>query len=427
MGARPGRIVPLTRRLPALLGYPLRSPMLWMLLALCAFRLLNHLPNLLGLAFELAFWVMGFKLAVEALVNTAHGRLEPLGANDLVATDGEALEQLVLLVVVYLPIIVVALAWGPLPAQAMLVVAVLVLPAAVVLLAMDHSLPRALNPVAWAELVGRLGGAYLNVVVILALMLGAAAAARWGFDRLLPGDMDSLPSGFASLYVLVAGYHVLGYLIHEHHQALGLDITPAVPRATYANPQEDEAMLAAAALAADGQHAAAADRLQDLFRGRGASDDVHDRYRTHVLAAADVPRLVRHAQDYVCSLLATGKDRRALAVVAETRLHEPGFQPAVAADVARLVAQAARTGQSQLAVALAEDFEARFPDSEDTPQVVLAASTLMAEKLGRESEARERLRRCLALHGAHPLAPGMREALAQVEKWAAVRGPQRLV
>ena len=94
------RIEPLFQRLPSILAYPAAPSMLWMIAALCALRLLAHLPSLLGLAFELIFWVMGFKLAVEALVNTAHGRIEPLGRNDLAATDGEAVQQMLLQVLV---------------------------------------------------------------------------------------------------------------------------------------------------------------------------------------------------------------------------------------------------------------------------------------------------------------------------------------
>src|SRR5688572_12431562 len=61
---------PLSERLPAILAYPARSPTLWLIGALALLRLLHHLPNILGLLFESAFWFIAFKLAVEALRNT---------------------------------------------------------------------------------------------------------------------------------------------------------------------------------------------------------------------------------------------------------------------------------------------------------------------------------------------------------------------
>lgn len=410
------RIQPLLQRLPAILAFPAAPSMLWMLLALCALRLLAHLPNLLGLAFELGFWVMGFKLAVEALVNTAHGRLEPLGGNDVGATDGEAVKQLLLQVLVSLAITGVAVWVGRGPALVMLGFTVLLLPAAIIMLAIDQSLLRALNPLAWATLIGRLGARYFAAVAVLAALVALSLVAQVAFAMLLPYDMGTLPGGFVSLYCLVAGYHLLGYLIYENHIALGLDIAPAVPRATLANPMEDEAVAGADALARDGQHAAAADLLQQMFRGRGASDPVHDRYRQCVVAAGDTPRLVKHSREYIGSLLATGKDKRALAVATETLAHDPSFRHELPDDVARLVAQAAKTGQAQLAVSLAQDFEARFPASERAPEVVLAAATLMAERLGQEQAAHDRLLACARRHPGHPMEPALREAQASAQR-----------
>lgn len=410
------RIEPLFQRLPSILAYPAAPSMLWMIAALCALRLLAHLPSLLGLAFEAIFWVMGFKLAVEALVNTAHGRIEPLGHDDLAATDGEAVQQMLLQLLVSVAITGIAFFVGPVPALLALGVAVLLLPAAIIMLAIDRSFSSALNPLAWGALVGRLGARYFGAVAVLAVLVVVATVAQQVFARLLPSDMGTLPGGFVSLYALVAGYHLLGYLIYENHVALGLDVAPAVPRATLANPMEDEAVAQAELLTRGGEHAAAADLLQQMFRGRGASDPVHDRYRQSVIAAGDTPRLVRHARDYIGSLLATGKDKRALAVIVETMAHDPSFRHELPDDIARLVAQAARTGQAQLAVGLAEDFETRFAGNERTPEVVLAAATLMAERLGQEQAAHDRLLACARHHPGHPLEPSLREAQANAQR-----------
>lgn len=390
--------------------------MLWMIGALCALRLLAHLPSLLGLAFEVIFWVMGFKLAVEALVNTAHGRIEPLGHSDLAATDGEAVQQIVLQVLVSVSLLAVAFWLGPVPALVMLGLAVLLMPAAIILLAIDRSLPGALNPLSWGALIGRLGADYFGAVAVLAVLVVVSAVAQAVFVRFLPYDMGTLPGGFVALYSLVASYHLLGYLIYENHVALGLDVAPAVPRATLANPLEDEAVAKANALVGEGRHGEAADLLQQMFRGRGASDPVHDRYRQCVIAAGDTPRLVKHGREYISSLLATGKDKRALAVASENLAHDPTFRHELPDDVARLVAQAIRTGQAQLAVGLAHDFESRFPGSERAPEVVLAAATVMAERLGQEQAALDRLLACARRHPGHALEPALREAAAQAQR-----------
>ncbi len=407
-------------RLPAIFAYPAHKAMLWMIAALSALRLLNHLPSLLGTVFELAFWVMGFKLAVEALVNTVHGRFEPMGAEDMMATDGEAVNQILLMLVVLLPILAIAIWGSPVLALGLLALAVLFLPAAVILLAVDDSLPHALNPLAWFPLIGRLGGVYFGAVGLLAAMVVISIVVQTLLYLVLPSNMGMLPGSFVSLYLLVAGYHLLGYVIHANHVALGLDVAPAVPRARFANPLEDDAVAEAEALAEDGDPAAAARRLQDMFRGRGASDALHDRYRQYLQQAHDTAGLLDHGREYISRLLATGQDKRALAVLVEQRAMDPSYRHALPDDVARLVAQAARTGQAQLAVTLAEGFEASFPEHPEAPQVVITASELMAERLGREAEAEQRLRLMSYKVRGHALEPLLRELLERVSRLSAI-------
>ena len=76
-------------------------------------------------------------------------------------------------------------------------------------------------------------------------------------------------------------------------------------------------------------------------------------------------------------------------------------------------------------MALARDFETRFPDSPDLPQVALTAATLLSERLGRDEEACARLRALLRSHPGHPLAAQARAQLAALEQvMAAAPGPK---
>ena len=409
------RPAPLLPRLVSLLAYPATPAMLGFLAALAMFRLLAHAPNILGLLFELAFWVMGYKLAVEALVNTAHGRYEALHGEDLMATDGDGVEQLVLGVLAAVAMAATSRWLGVFPALGLLAAIVLFMPAAVMLLSINHSLVNALNPLAWFALIGRVGLPYFGVVAVFTVLAIASEALQWLLESTL-GWFGIVPAGFVSLFALVAAYHVLGDLLHRHAPALGLDITPAVQRATYANPIEDETMAAAAERAGQGDPAAAAELLAGLFRGRGASDPVHEQYRRYLIAAGDLARLATHDREYVSSLIVTGKDKAALAVVADTMARVPDFRLELPDQIARLVALAARQGQTQLAVALAHDFETRFPGSPELPDVVLTAARLQSERLGQDATARDRLRALVGTHPGHPSAVPARQLLAALEQ-----------
>ncbi|HEX4854235.1 hypothetical protein [Arenimonas sp.] len=179
-------------------------------------------------------------------------------------------------------------------------------------------------------------------------------------------------------------------------------------------------MAEAEALAEEGDLAGAARRLHDMFRGRGASDALHDRYRQYLKQGNDSAGLLEHGREYISRLLATNQDKRALAVLAEQRTLDPSYRHALPDEVARLVAQAARTGQAQLAVALAEGFETRFPDHPQAPQVVMTAAELMADRLGQEAGAEQRLRLMSYKVRGHALETPLRDLLERVSRLSAV-------
>jgi hypothetical protein len=292
----------------------------------------------------------------------------------------------------------------------------LLMPAAVMLLAMDGGLLGALNPLAWFSLIGRLGVGYFGAVAVVVVLMTVSTIAETTLRGAFPADMGSLPASFISLYSLVVIYHVLGDLIHRHHDALGLDVEPAVPRATYANPLEDETMETAEAAAVDGRPGDAATVLQDLFRGRGASDPVHERYREFLIAAGDVVRLSKHDREYVPSLVATGKDKRALAIFVDARMRDREFRIEHDETISRLVQQAMRAGQTRLGVELAQDFEERFPASELTPAVVLAVAWTMADQFDQGTQAMHRLQRAMRAQPQHPLTEKLHALLLQIDK-----------
>ena len=88
------------------------------------------------------------------------------------------------------------------------------------------------------------------------------------------------------------------------------------------------------------------------------------------------------------TLLALGNDRRAVDVAREALELDPAFEPAAPEDVARLVDAALQKGATQVALALATNARSSRPLHRDTPRNALAAAKILAERLGRDDEAR---------------------------------------
>lgn len=368
---------------------------------------------LLGLALEAVLAMMALRLAVEGLLGAASGRGEDQDRHQLVS-DGQAFRQMLfwagLLVALYLT--------GRVGGRATLVIALLalflVLPAMLSLLVMEDSLTRALNPLAWFEMLRRSGPPYLALAAKLALLAVAAVA----FDLLLPASIPSWlgtpVTRFVLLYALFAGYRGLGQLLDSQREDFELAREPELARPTLASMDEDAAMREADALLAEDKPGEAAARLAPLIRGQGASAPVHARYRELLGRAGDRDGLLQHGHDYIAVQLALGQERPALSLYLACVQLEPGFQMAEPEEVSRLIAVAARGGQAQLAVKLAEEFGRRFPRDRDRVLNGLTAARLMATRLDRADEARQLLQGLLQSHPDHALAPELEKALQEI-------------
>jgi tetratricopeptide (TPR) repeat protein len=426
------------QRLPSLATYPLRPDVLGQIGLYSVARLATYLlgsaltiqwlpsfvisgdvaavsRSLVGVLLELILLLLSLKLAVEALLNTAKDRLDPGMVGPEWATDNSAGKQILLLLFVLGPTYLLTLWLGTGSGWLALCVALLILPAAIIVLAMDESLRRALNPTAWVTLVERVGIDYFGVVALLGLLSALVVALQLLiFSRL--GWPGAVISRFISLYALVFGYHVLGYLLFQHHANLGIDLTPPIVRPKLANLMEDSIMQQSDALAAAGEMDAAAAVLQDLIHRHGASGPIHQRYRQLLLAKNDAVRLDQHDREYVAVLLALGQVKQASALYVEAKKMDPAFQLEVPEDITKLIMHAAETGQSKLAVEMFEGFDTRFPRNADGAQNTLLVAKLMFERLGREAEAKRLLEGLLAKYPEHPLAPEFTLALVEAKR-----------
>lgn len=428
---------PLLQRLSLALGHPLRGDVLG-ILALCAgLRLVSYylqssisvqwLPDLEvggdsssvfavvgGLGLDLIVLMLAFKVAVEAMLDTAQDRHGSDGQAWHVATDRHASGQIFLLLALFLPAYLLALFEVTALAWVWLAAALLVWPAAAMLEAMEENFLHALNPVSWLALAGRLGSDYLLAVLAMVLLIGLAVGLEWVLLSTLPGILAAVLVRFLQLYVLVACFKLFGQMLLQRHEALGLDIAPPIVKPQLGNAEEDEVMQRAQWLLDQGEPAQAIAGLHELIRRRGASAPVHACYRQLLMKDNDVPRLLEHTRLYAGNLLALGQDKLALALVGEVLGLDRGFLLDDPDDITRLVAHAAKTGQSQIAVDLGANFETRFPKSPDIPANMLTVARLLSERFGRDADARQLLLGLAARYRDHPLAPEIATALASI-------------
>lgn len=379
-------VVPFWDRIGEIVRYPAHRTALSMILTLAVCHLVSYLP--LGFLPDMFVWVALYQYAFTCLRATANGRMEP--PELALQIDGGLGWTQILLQFIF-----VASAWiafrllGPFAGLLVMLILGFAMPGAIMALAMDESLEHALNPATWLAILARIGGPYVVLVLFCIVFQVAQSFAQGIAFWILPEFLAMIVVLAIAHYVIVATFHLMGYLIHQYQLEVGYTpserVHPTLRRG--ADPQQhviDEADR----LLQSGRPEAACDLLGVELRGRGGSEAVHARYRKLLAQLDRREAQLDHGRLWILALLEQGNERRAVDIARECLAIDPTFEAVPADAVARVARKAGDIGASQTALALIEGLRRRHPQHADTPHCELFAAKLLAERLGRDDEAR---------------------------------------
>ena len=274
---------------------------------------------------------------------------------------------------------------------ALVVLAAIPLPGAIMVIAIEDSLVRALNPATTFFFIRAMGKAYFVLWGFFALILGVRevvmhlAANLAGYVR-LPLEM------LVGSYLMLALFAMMGYALYQYHQELGYDV-----KVDFDSHREK------GATAASGKPSDPMAQQVNIFLKEGKLDEalryVHDAMRydklnpgmnerlheLHKLKGEDAKTLA-HGQQYLQSLLAARRGSRAIALLRKLRVMDPQFEPVP--DALLGLAQAAVAERDiALASELVKGFDKRFPNHPDIPGVYLLVAKVNSEHLRQDEKA----------------------------------------
>lgn len=395
-------IVPFWNRLREISLYPLHADAMLTICVLALCHLVAYLP--LGRFLDLLVWVAMYKYAFECLRASANGRLTP-PEGSIGVEDSTGWSQIWLQFLFIVAAIAGFVLLGPGGGFAVLLLLGLCWPAAVMSLAMDQNLLHALNPATWLAILGRLGWPYVAVVLLYFVFFASQLYAQAFAMQVLPGFLAIVLVGAISHYVIVATFHLMGYLIYQYHEEVGYEPeqAPAPLRRATADPDQ-ETLDEAARLVRDGDPDGARERVAQQLRSRGGTEALHAQYRKLLALGGQREEQLRHGREWITLLLSQDKDRRAVDVARECLDLDPAFQPSSPDEIARIAQKAVDAGNTQVALKLLSGFGKRYPKHRDIPQNYLLAAKLLAERMGRDAEARTLLDQLAKAYPQHPLA-----------------------
>jgi hypothetical protein len=409
-------MAPFHERWPEILKYPLQTAALTTIVAIAAAHLVTLIP--LGFILDLLVWASFFQYAFEVLRWSANGRAQAPEIA-LSVSAGVGRYATLLLVLVNALMILIAVFVSPIMAIVFGVALALAMPAMMMILALDEGFARALNPVAWLLIAGRIGNAYFVLVGFFCAALVVQSMSAVFLNELLPGFVATPLASFVVNYLMIANFHLIGSVIHDHRDTLGysghLDFQEQAKTSDASRAIIDSARHAAAA----GDARGAANLLREEIKAHPQMLALHDEYR-HWLQNLDAKaELTQHGRSYIPLLLAQDRDRRAVEVARECQLLDPAFALDKAEDVTRLANDVAEAGHAQLALSLLAGFHKRFRNHPDIARNYLLASKLLAEKMNKEMQARAMLNQIKLTLPNDPIIPQVDAYIAYLDKLAA--------
>ncbi|MBB3802716.1 hypothetical protein FHR47_002995 [Xanthomonas arboricola] len=376
---------PFWTRIPAIATYPLRGSALYALIALTLCSALLVLPGILKLLVMGVLGMATYTYAFDILRHTADGQADAprLGYNSF---DSAVLRLILLAIALGIVIGASAVVAGPFGLTIAYVATLLLLPGMLISLAIDGSLRRALNPAVSIDMAMRIGWPYLAAYGLLYVIQGSGTAAAFIALTYLPPIVREATTLVASIWALFASFHLMGYLVYQYHEALGY--TPSGGDVQERADPDQRLLDEAEHHVREGHTDEAFQAVRGAVRSRAVSLAVHELYQRLLRQHHRSDELHEHTRHYINRLLQERQERRALALQREALDSDPAFTPLLPEQATLLAERAKMAGQFQLATDGLLAAIAAWPRDPMLPSWSLDAGLMLAERFGRDDQAR---------------------------------------
>ena len=403
-------IPPFWKRMPSVFLYPLNPGSLVQLSGISVFSLLMLVslwPVVLVAAIMLPMMLLRYSFSV--LQHTAAGHLSPpaITLNFQLRELSLPLKLIGVMMLLSLLMGIILFPFGASQATIQLIAFVLnqvLLPAMVVLLAVHNSFIRAINPVDIGSVIATIGLPYLALCGVLLLLGGAPATVQYFFVNSFPPWMLIMLSVFIMSYFTVVMFHLLGYVVFQHHEQLG--IRPEVEYDVQLKPTKGKASAEAEQtpsypllqkiqlLIKEGRPQAAkailSKELKHSVEVDKARIEMHRLYHQMLLSNDNEHEaMLEHAKTFIPTLLDHNMGKQALGVFWDCIKLKPGFNLTTPEDIHKLAKSAHKADEHKVLLALANGFVQQYPDYPNGIDMLLMAAQVLQHHLGQYEKARK--------------------------------------
>lgn len=375
----------------------------------------------------LAINIVFFKYAFVILEDTAQGYLEPRPITKSVILDELELPLKQLFFIFFIGTLnyKVLQYFGLGPFFITVFVSVVAFPAAVMVLAVEHSFFRALNPLMILVTIKRIGGSYFIMCLFLALLLSGAAVASDLLTTVLPQKLWFASSNFINMYFILIMYNMMGYVIYQYHEQLGHSVTEAYLEAETGGdkPVSDPRFRHIDILLQEGKTAEAEQKLVQAIKENPGEFDAREKLHRFYIATHNQKGLMQHSADYIMRLLHANRPSEAMRIYLEASHTAPQIKPSGARERHELAGLLKTNGQSRAALSLLNNLHQEFPSYEGIPGAYLLVAQIMFEYFGEEKKALQVLDFLKKKYAGHPFLKDVEEYQQVIEQMTTASQP----
>lgn len=280
-------------------------------------------------------------------------------------------------------------------------------PALIIAMMVTEELSYALNPVNWFSIAFRIGWPYMIMVVFLFMFSSVEGEFSYFVAPFLP-DPLVVPLWIAiSTYFMMVGFHLMGYVVLQYHEALGMQ-APEVLHDEGGDIPLKNSQITSPLLErfiAEGNVAAAVAEMASLMEEHPEDMELKRRIYVYLKSNGQLDNLSRFAPHYFSLLCQDSRFADAAAIYLDCQQMGQPFQPESAACYLPVMQELRRRRASKQAVQLAQGFHKRFANNPHTPEVYLEMAKILSEELQRDDLAQQALQYLLKNFPNHTLHP----------------------
>ncbi|KAF0811940.1 hypothetical protein IGB42_03482 [Andreprevotia sp. IGB-42] len=378
--------------LPALLCFSIGATLLISVMGVGIFSGLGLLMLTIGF----------FRFAFSVLERSAQGFLsESLAFQPAEGHKSRPYKHFAALLIAGCVIVAAIVFIGPRFALILGLLMMVVWPASLMQLTLSDSLAESISPVHLLALTTQIGLPYLGLWACVALLSASSSVATsWAPHVFGHGFVAKYVSVFISMYFIVVMYRLMGYVLYQYHEPLGLYVH--LESEAERTPQQvitDDV----AGLLKEGDMQGALARLRGATRDYPVDLAFHERYVKLLLAMEAETDLLRSAAtSYLGLLVGSGRAGQALALLEKVQVRIPGFAPPDGTTALQLAQLAHEQHNTALAVSLIRGFDQRYPGHADAARAMLLAARILCERQRNDAQARKMLDALLTRYPQHP-------------------------